>query len=226
MNEEPLEQKYSNGSKFISKGEPCGVETGGKIKVIEIGMDDDLIVEYASPGSSMSTPCPSGVRYRIGVQDFTNLTASYAAKMNDTQHLFEKVANVLEGNSPKSVWTTSGRLNIGDKGILRGSKWVKVMNLEPIPQQFNQYNFSNLQISPGVKKDHYIMFDHNGDHTSCIARSEGIVEALGFTPDDEVVVKYTRPTKEFGTPCPDGTVYLMTLRQFKYNNQVFNERKK
>jgi hypothetical protein len=206
MNLSKITQKFSGafgtptegGIQFHQYGdfETCGVKTRGEVEVLGFLEDNRALVEYTAPGNPKGTPCPTGTKYLISTEKFLKLTGEYKRKIDNTSDLLREVQNVLEGKPAAEEALIEGRrIKKGDK-FRSPVKWVEVMNLHSVTQEYRN----------GSKQ---LIFSTNGDYDTCITKDHGIITVLGFIKDGRALVEYSVNGDTRGTPCPDGTRYLI-----------------
>jgi len=103
INEDPVEQVFSNGYSELNKGDNCGVETGGIIEILDFPNATNAIVKYQSPGIPRGTPCPSGVVFEIDTKEFAGLTGAFTNKMNSVRDLRKNISDIFAGNTRNRI---------------------------------------------------------------------------------------------------------------------------
>lgn len=185
-NKKPLTQRFSNGDSKLRVGETCGVEFGGSIIVVGIE-GENLLVEYFAPGDPMGTPCPSGVRFLISKISFAAMNEEYTTKRDAILAEKELVKKLLaQGHRGESV----------NAGVWR---WVDVVNLDPIVQQF-----SNGHAYLGYGDTCGVGLLGNGEGS---ISTGGTIEERGKVAG-KVLYEYTASGNPKGTPCPSGVLFF------------------
>jgi len=181
----------------------CGVKTGGTLKIVGFTEDKKILVKYGAPGrTGRGTSAPSGTKYLVEPERFVGLTGRYNEKVRKVSELKRELEKILHGESDlKEVGVGGLVLKVGDKARIPEGGRVDVMNLDSVTQHY-------------VNGSKELVFSDDGVYETCVVKTGGIIEVLGFISDKRALVEYDAPGKPLGTEAPDGVQYLIEPEKF------------
>jgi len=103
--------------------------------------------------------------------------------------------------------TSAQAQNIGDTATVPGWRWVDVANTRSVTQHF-------------AGSDRELIY---GD--TCGIESGGTVDVIAVD-DERLLLSYTAPSAQLGTPCPSGVVFFVSKDEFLGMTQKYDERVK
>ena len=204
---EPVMNQYSNGR---SETDRCGIKMGGEVKILGFTKDEaQTLVEYASPGDDLGTPCPSGAKFFLNVSWLDTMNEEYQNNIAYIEAIKESVDLIISGEGLQSV----GDFSAGDTFKVPTWQWVKPML--PIENQYNSVLLGSWQ----TPSSGFLSF---GD--TCGMKMGGEVKILGFTQDEaQALVEYASPGDDLGTPCPSGAIFFLNSSQLGTMNAEYEK---
>ena len=186
---ERVESNYTNGPAMLEKGESCGIQEGGELRVLSFSPDSSAaLVENLTGGPG--TSCPTGVKFVISAEELAGFDDLYEENLRLEGIQDNLVDQILSdtGERPSQVFGISVDQTIR----VPGWKWVNVA--ESIR---NNYTNGTAMLEKGK---------------SCGLQEGGELRVLGFSPDSRAALMENL-TGGLGTPCPAGAKFLIDTEE-------------